>query len=165
MLLGEFNSQVDQNPTGLGIANVINITYGVGGSTSGGEFDLDALGVITCNMNSIQYNFNIVIRISRSGAGGVSELMARMMYAPDGINYVQVGSSFGARVDDADTVWRENFSLNFSPAVGSKIFLELARNNGSSNSGGLGTFQPIGDLATWNQINSATLRISKSIIQ
>ena len=88
-----------------------------------------------------------------------------MMYADDGLNYVQIGSSFGARVDDADTVWRERFNLDFSPSVGSKIYLELARNNGSSNSGGLGTFQPSGDLAVWNQINSASLAISKSITQ
>tara|TARA_R110002167_G_scaffold167191_1_gene364381 strand:+ start:190 stop:984 length:795 start_codon:yes stop_codon:yes gene_type:complete len=165
VFLGEFASQVDQNPTGLGLSNAINITYGAGGSTSGGEFDLDSNGVVTCNMNSIQYSFNVGIRIARSGAGGVSEILARMMYANDGVNYVQIGSSFGAKVDDADTVWRENFSLDFSPAVGSKIYVEIARNNGSSNSGGLGTFQPSGDLASWNQINSASLAIYKKIVQ
>ena len=164
-LIGEFESQVTQDPTGVGIANAINITFGAGGSTSGSEFNLDSSGVLTCNSSTTQYIFNVVIRIARAGAGGVSELMARMMYAPDGVNYVQVGSTFGARVDDADTVWAERFNLNFKPLVGSKIYMELARNNGSANSGGLGTFQPTGDLAVWNQINTASLRISKSIIQ
>ncbi len=115
-------------------------------------------------MNSIQYDFEVTLRIARSGSSSNSEIMARMMYAPDGINYAQAGSTFGVMIDDDDTVWRENFSLKFSPAVGSKLFIELARNNGASNSGGLGSFQPSGDLSSWNAINTASLEIFKTVV-
>jgi hypothetical protein len=162
--LGSFESQSNQSPTGAGQSGAITIDFGAGGSTTGSEFTVDGAGIVTCNMNSIQYDFEVTLRIARSGSSSNSEIMARMMYAPDGINYAQAGSTFGVMIDDDDTVWRENFSLKFSPAVGSKLFIELARNNGASNSGGLGSFQPSGDLSSWNAINTASLEIFKTVV-
>ncbi len=162
--LGSFESQSNQSPTGPGQSGAITIDFGAGGSTTGSEFTVDGSGIVTCNMNSIQYDFEVTLRIARSGSSSNSEIMARMMYAPDGINYAQAGSTFGVMIDDDDTVWRENFSLKFSPAVGSKLFIELARNNGASNSGGLGSFQPSGDLSSWNAINTASLEIFKTVV-
>ncbi len=163
VLLGRFSTAAPQNPTGRGASGSIVINYGVGGSTSGGEFDIDAGGVVTCNMNSIQYDFEVTLRIDRTGGGGNSEIMARMMYAENGVDFVQSGGTFNVRIDDDDTVWREGVSLKFSPAVGSKIYIELARDESGSNSGGLGATQPSGTLSGWNPVGVATLDILKTI--
>lgn len=161
--LGEFSTQSPQNPTGTGQAGAIIINYGVGGSTSGNEFDVDSNGVITCNKNTIQYDFEVTLRMERTGGGGNSEIMARMMYAANGVDFVQSGSTFNVRVDDDDTVWREGFSLKLSTPLGSKIYIELARDESGSNSGGLGATQPTGTLSSWNPVDVASLRILKTI--
>ena len=162
--IGEFTTMDSQEPTGLGDANKIIIHYGVGGQTSGGEFTVHPTGEVECHKNNTQYIFDATLRFMRDGSGGVSELLARIMYAPDGVNYFQVGDTFGALVDNDKTVWREGFVVRFSPFVGSKLKVELARNNGSHNSGGIGTFQPIGDLSGWNPICTTSLDILKAEI-
>lgn len=163
--IGQFSTSLTQTPTGLGAPGAITVHFGAGGSTSGGEFDVDSSGVITCNMNTIQYNFELGMRIRRSGASQVSNMVARMLYAEDGVNFVQVGGTFGARIDAPDTVWRESFSIKFSPKVGSKIKFEVARDEAGNNSGEIGTFQPTGTLSSWNPVNSASLDILKTVIQ
>lgn len=157
--IGDFRTGDTQSPAGLGDANKIIVHFGAGGNTTGNEFTVGADGVVTCNLNSKQYRFSVVISFIRIGATGVSEMLARQMYAPDGVNFVQVGGTFAVRIDDGDTVWREEFNVNFSPAVGSKLKVEVARNNGGSDSGDVGIFQPSGDLSGWNPATSALLRI------
>ncbi|MCK5126777.1 MAG: hypothetical protein KAR42_11025 [candidate division Zixibacteria bacterium] len=164
--LGQFTSTANQAPTGTGLANAITLNFGVGGSTSGGEFTIAANGEIGCNMNSIQYNFEMIMRVARDGSSGVAEVMARMLYADKGNEFVQVGGTFGARIDSDDTVWFESFSINFSPAINSKIKFEIARNNGANDQGVVGTFQPAGDfVGAWNAINAVSLNISKTVVQ
>lgn len=162
--LGSFETIATQTPGGEGAANSIIIHFGDGGDTDGGEFNVDSLGVVTCNKDSIQYEFDLTIRLQRDGNPGVSHVIARMMYADDGVNYSQISGTFGVKIDDADTVWRENFTIRFSPTVGSKLYFEFARDPASSNSGEIGTFQPSGNVSDWNPIPSALLTISKTVI-
>ena len=86
------------------------------------------------------------------------------MYAADGIeaNAVQIGSTFGVEVDDADTTWRESFEAFLSPASGSIFFFEIARDESGSNSGGIGAVQPTGTLVSqFGATYSTVLAISE----
>lgn len=163
--IGDFRTSDTQSPSGLGDANKVIVHYGAGGNTSGNEFSLGADGILTCNANSKQYRFNLVISYIRSGSAGISELLTRMMYAPNGIDFVQVGGTSALRINDTDTVWREEFAVMFSPAVGSKLKIEVARNNGSVDAGDIGIYQPSGDLTGWNPAPSALLRIFNIIAE
>jgi len=161
--IGSFETMAVQGPTGLGAAGVITINYGAGGSTTGGEFDVSAAGVITTNPASldIEYRFIVGLRIGRTGGGGISIPLLRFMYAPDGIigNAVQVGGTFSVEIDDPDTTWREVFDLNFAPVDGSVIFIEMARDEAGNNSGQLQAQQPTGTLSGWNDVATARLQI------
>lgn len=162
--IGTFSTTESQAPSSEGAGGAIIVHFGEGGDTTGGEFSISPDGDILCNQNSQQYSIDIAFRFQRQGANGVSHLVGRMVYASDGINFGQIGDTFGIEVDDADTVWREAFNLTFSPMVGSIIRFEFARDALSSNSGELGTFQPTGDLTSWRPIPSASLEISKSVL-
>lgn len=163
--LGIFATAATQTPTGLGDAGKIRVNFGPGGDTVDGEFTVAPDGLITCNKNSIQYDFGLSFRVARNGGAGESEIMGRFMYAPDGVeaNAVQIGDTFSVKIDDDDTVWRESFELRFSPVVGSVIWFEIARNPGSNNSGQLETVQPGGDLSGWNQSNTASITFGKLV--
>jgi hypothetical protein len=163
--LGVFATSETQTPTGLGDAGKIRVNFGPGGSTVGGEFSIAADGLITCNKDSIQYDFGLSFRIARNGGAGESEIMGRFMYAPDGVeaNAVQTGDTFSVKLDDDDTVWRESFELRFSPLAGSLIWFEVARNPGSNNSGQLETVQPAGDLSGWAASNTASIAFGKLV--
>jgi hypothetical protein len=160
---GQFDSFVPQNPTGLGAAGVVKMTFGPGGNTTGGEFTIAPSGIITTLKGGVQYRFDLVLRLGRTGAAGISEVMGRLMYAEDGIeaNGIQIGGSFSVEIDDPDTIWREEFNINISPETGSLIWFEMARNNGSNNSGGLLTYDFVGDLASWNPTPTASLTIGR----
>jgi hypothetical protein len=161
--LGTFSSLVAQNPTGLGVAGIIKITFGAGGDTDNGEFTVAPTGVITTNKGGIQYNLDLVTRIGRIGAAQTSEIMGRLMYAEDGVelNATQVGTSFSVLVDDPDTIWREEFNLTLRPATGSVLWFEIARNNGSSDSGGLLSYAFSGDLSSWEPTPTASLTFGR----
>lgn len=165
-LVAFFTTVSAQNPTGLGDANKIKINFGAGGVSDNGEFNVGADGVVETLLNSTQYTIQLTMRISRTGGAGVAIVMARLMYAEDGIegNAVQSGGTFGVKIDDADTIWREVVTFDFIPAVGSKFWFELARDDAGNNSGGLLSAQPTGTLlsAGWNPVASATLEIFKN---
>jgi hypothetical protein len=161
--LGQFDSFDAQNPTGLGAPGIIKMTFGAGGNTTGDEFTIAPTGVITTNKGDVQYTLDLTVRIGRLGAAGNSEIVGRLMYAADGIegNAIQFGGSFSVLVDDPDTIWREEFNLKLRPATGSILWFEIARNNGSNNSGGLLTYDLLGDLSSWNPTPTASLTIGR----
>jgi hypothetical protein len=137
------------------------MTFGAGGNTTGGEFTIAPSGSITTLKGGVQYRFDLVLRLGRTSAAGISEIMGRLMYAEDGIeaNGTQVGGSFAVEIDDPNTIWREEFNINIRPKTGSLIWFEMARNNGSNDSGGLLTYPFAGDLASWNPTPTASLTI------
>ena len=162
-----FASTATQSPTGLGSAGKVQVSFGAGGTTSGGEFTIDPDGTINTNLNGIQYTFDIVIRPARLGASGISIVMARFLYSADGTrtDTVQVGDTFSVEIDNANTIWRESFNGTFSPAVGSQLWLEVARDEAGDDSGELRADQPTGtlvaDAPAWNQVATARVEISK----
>ncbi|AUR89678.1 hypothetical protein NVP1131O_09 [Vibrio phage 1.131.O._10N.222.49.A8] len=168
--IGSFGSASLQQPTGLGATGKIQVSFGAGGNTSGNEFQIDPDGTINTLSNGIQYTFDITIRPARTGASGVSVIMARFMYSADGTrtDSVQLGSTFSVEIDNAKTIWRESFTGTFSPAIGSELWLEIARDEGGDNSGDLRAEQPSGtllaDTPPWGDVNTARLTISKLLV-
>jgi len=166
--LGSFISEVQQSPAGLGLSNAIVVTYGAGGTTSDGGYTVLPVGdpnegKIICNKGEAQREFGLTVRVGRQGAGGESEVVAWLMYAEDGIiaNAVQIGSTFTEVVDNARIFSPVNFKSQLRPATGSILWVQLARNNGANDSGGLYTLELLGDLATLNPSPSATLSIGQ----
>lgn len=161
--IGTFETTSTQAPTGLGSAGVIIVNYGAGGSTSGNEFTVSAGGDIVANPESlgIEYRYRIGLRMGRTGAGGISVPLIRFLYSADGNpgSLVQVGGTFSREVDNANTIWREVFDLNFAAAIGSLIRIEFARDESGSNSGDIQANQPTGTLSGWNPVASARLDI------
>lgn len=157
--IGQFSTSATQNPTGLGDSGKIRVNFGAGGSTTGGELSVAADGTITGNVSGIQYLVEIVVRIGRTGSSGISILHGRLMYAADGIeaNAVQVNSTSTTEIDHDDTIWRESFEFTLEPALGSKFWVEFARDESGKNSGGILTRQPTASLAGWSVSNSAIL--------
>jgi len=159
--IGNFATPNVQTPSGQGDAGKIRINFGAGGNTDNNEFSVDPDGTINCLKNSIQYEFDVVVRVERQGNPGNAEIMGRLMYAEDGIegNAIQFGDTFNIRIDDDNTVWREEFLLKLSPKIGSKLWFELAIDESGVNAGQLGATQPTGTLSSWNPVNTASLDI------
>ena len=163
--LGEFSTESDQDPTGLGYSQRIRVNFGAGGNTVDDEFTISPDGFIECLKNSIQYNFDAEFRFKRTSGGGESLLVGWLMYAEDGVeaNAVQLGRTFQALIDDAKAVFREEFLFSFSPSVGSLMWIEIARDESFNNNGGIGIEPITGSLAAnLTQPPSAFLSIYKS---
>jgi len=161
--IGQFSTSTIQNPTGTGDSGKIRVNFGSGGSTSGSELTVASDGTVTCNTDNIQYLIEIDIRVGRFGSFGTSILHGRLMYAADGVeaNAVQVSSTSTTEIDDSDTIWRESFDLSLEPANGSKLWIELARDESGNNSGGILTQQPTASLSGWNPSNSASITFNR----
>jgi hypothetical protein len=157
--IGEFSTSETQEPTGRGDSEKIRVSFGAGGSTSGGELTLASNGTITCNTDNIQYLVEIIVRVGRTGSFGISVLHGRLMYASDGVeaNAVQLGSTTTTELDNGATIWRERFELMLEPASGSKLWIEFARDESGGNSGAILTQQPTATLAGWNESSSAII--------
>lgn len=164
--IGVFATPDEQAPTGTGVGGKIRVHYGNGGNTDGGEFTVQPDGTILCNVSGTQYTFDIVVRPSRLGGGGNAIIMGRFMYSANGTetDTVQIGGSYGVRIDDDNTIWREAFSDGFIPAAGSHLWLEIARDGAGADDGELNADQPSGNLTTdtppWNPVATASVTIS-----
>ena len=161
--IGSFETTETQSPTGVGSGGAIYINYGDGGTTSGNEFSVSASGDIVANAESlgVEYRFRIGVRIGRDTAPGVAIPLIRFLYAANGNpeSLVQVGGTFGVKVDDGNTIWREVFDINVAPAIGSLIRIQLARDEGGNNAGSLQAPQPTATLSEWNPVASARIEI------
>ena len=161
--VGDFGTTATQTPTGLGDAGKITVNYGAGGTTADGHFTLNPDGTLIDNVGGVEHKFAATLRVDRTGGGGVSLIVGRFMYAPDGnpANGAQVSDSFSVKIDDADTTWREVFEGEFTSAKGGLLWFEIARDESGSNSGQIAARQPTGTLGAWNPVNSASLSITR----
>lgn len=164
--IGTFETSATQNPTSRGDSGKIRVNFGAGGNTTGNEFTIAADGTITTNTGGEQYQFELMFRVGRTGAAGVSILVGRFMYASDGIeaNAIQVGPTSVFELDNANAIFPESVVRHVAPATGSKIWFDIARDEDGNNSGGLLTVQPTGTLSGWNASNSASLQIEKQLL-
>lgn len=147
----------NQNPTGLGTSNAIQIEFGAAQNTSSDAVNLDANGSLFIN-NEGTYRIKISFQFSRTGNSGVSELLFRVT---DG-NGAQLGRSIAAFINSAnDEIYIENDTWLSVPA-GTELKFELMRDGGGDNSGGLTRFTPSVDGGNeWNVAPSASIRVER----
>ncbi len=155
-LVNGISLATEQQPTGYGEANSIQIEFGAAQNTVSDPVQLLADGSVVFNEEGL-YRLKITLIFGRLGGAGESELRFRAM-----INGVQAGQSIGAEIDSqrieipySDEAW-----LNIPE--GTVITYEVMRDSSGNDSGGL--FQPVITNATapnWNPTTCAAIRVER----
>lgn len=157
--IANFESQLTQEPTGLGDSNKIKLTFGGGGTSTDGLLTMASTGITTFHKGGFQYAIRLAVRLGRSNATGESIIGIRFMYAADGVegNAVQIGPTLITMIDNQKSIWPEIFYFNFDPAEGSILWAEIGRDESGDNSGGVLTVQPTGSMSSWEESNSCSV--------
>ena len=152
-LMDGVSTASDQQPSGTGQANSIQIEYGPAISTT--PISLDASGKITIN-ESGTYRIKVALQFGRTGGAGTSKLFFRAL-----INGVQAGRSISAFISNAnEEQYFENDTWLTVPA-GLVITFEVMRDDDGNNSGGLFEVQPTLEAGSWNNAPCAAIRIER----
>ncbi len=150
--------EVSQEPTGLGIANLIQVTYGVAQFGSGDPVQIDAAGLVTFNEGGL-YRVKNVFQFARTGASGTSELLFRLL-----VDGVQIGRSIGIKLGNSDDLNYVDIDNWFNVPAGTELKVQLMRDNVGNNSGGLFKTAPTNEGAgTWSDVPCALLRVERFI--
>lgn len=140
-------SYVDQIPVGLGTP--MQITFGAAQTTA--YADLTAGGLVTI-LQSGYYDLRLRVNIGRTGAGGVSIILARAL-----VNGTQFGPSVIARIDSSADSKTTEFTFEGEFPASTTMLFQLQRDASGNNSGQLSTFNPT--VAGWNDVPSADLLV------
>ena len=144
------NSFVDQLPTGLGAA--LQITFGDAQTTP--EFDLDALGNITC-LATDEYTLRGKFVVGRRGAAaGVAQVYTRLL-----VNGTPSPITSHTIIDNPDVETPYDFEANGSLTAGDVLTFEIIRDTDGNDSGGL--YAGIPTVAGWASSPSARLVLSR----
>lgn len=148
LLLNAF-SAVNQEPTGLGAANAIQIEFGAAQSTP--DVSIDALGTVTFHTAGT-YTIRFEAHFGRTGSTGASLLAFRAV-----LNDVQYSNPQVSKLSDADVLlaWADIYTVTVG--IGDTMKGFLMRVIGSNDSGGLFTT----DTVEWGTAMSASLQVHK----
>jgi hypothetical protein len=156
-------SFANQDPTGLGLSNAIQVVFGAAATATNGCAKVYANGDIEILDNTLPCDLVVTVRAGRVGSAQVSKLIGWMEVATDGVTFVQPSTSDSAAIefDSADVASREVFMITIDPALpnGTKLRLLFARDESGNNSGGLISFSPTATLSGLNANPSAQLVI------
>lgn len=147
-----------QVPTGLGVANKVQVTFGPAQGTISDPVMLAANGDVTINKTGV-YLFTTALQVSRSGASGTSIVLFRVTG-----NNVQAGRTVQFKLSSADVnqVF-ENNAKAILPA-GTVLRYEMMRDSEGSNFGGLTGFTPTVDGGNeWDITPAAAIRIERYV--
>lgn len=147
-----------QNPTGLGVANKKQLTFGPAQKTVSDPVMLSAAGEVTVNKTGL-YIFSTALQVARTGASGTSVLLFRVT-----VNGAQAGRSVQFKLSNADVNQIfENSARVFLPA-GAVLRYEMMRDLSGSNFGGLTGFTPTVEGGNeWDVAPAANLRIERYV--
>jgi hypothetical protein len=145
-----------QEPSGLGIANAIQIEFGVAQFTASDPVMIDVNGTVTFNDAGL-YRIKSVFQFGRSGASGTSELLFRLV-----IDGAQSGRSVGVKLGNSDVLQYIDIDNWFNVPAGTVMDTEIMRDNSGSNSGGIFKTSPTNEGAgTWGDVPCTVLRIER----
>jgi hypothetical protein len=147
-------SDLDQNPTGLGDAGKIQITFGPPQTTN--DFDLDADGQFT-TLVADEYYFQGKFEMGRDGQAGQSQLYLRAL-----VNGVQFGYSTHLIVDSPKIEAPVSFTGYSALKVDDVITFELMRDSDGDDSGGLTV--GISQEPSWTFSPSARALITRNVL-
>lgn len=145
----------NQDPTGLGVVNTIQVEFGAAQFGPTDPVQIDVAGVVTFNESGL-YRMKISAQIGRTGAGGVSEVLLRAV-----LNSVQVGRTVPAKLDNANVIipYAEETWINIiAPSV---LTFEVMRDDSGMNFGGLVGQDVTVEPGSWFQDSCAELRIDR----
>jgi hypothetical protein len=147
-----------QEPTGLGIANAIQLELGAAQNGPTDPIQLSAAGALTINETGL-YRIKLSVQFGRTGGAGTSELYFRVL-----VNGTQAGRSIGVKVANSNVErYTENDTWIELPA-GAVLTYEVMRDPSGNDSGGVFTLTPTDEgVGTWNAAPGCTLRIERWI--
>lgn len=156
-LFDGLSTALTQNPTGLGVANSIQVEFGAAFGTVLDPVMLATDGTVTINTAGT-YRIKVALQYGRTGSTGVSSVLFRVI---DGLG-VQLGRSVSVFINDADSAqYFENDTWIDLPA-GIELKFEVMRDAAGNNSGGLVATQPTVDGGNeWDIAPSAAIRVER----
>lgn len=145
-----FSTAAVQQPSVLGTA--IQVEFGA--AQSAHELSLSAAGTITCNVSGT-YAFRFKLQFGRSGAGGISYLMTRILK-----NGAQFGVTQSTRLSSSDSIIPTDSRVLIDLIAGDTVSVQFIRDSLGVNSGGL--FQQVSSHG-WGAAPSALMVASKVV--
>lgn len=150
-ILSGFSSVASQQPSALDTP--LQIEFGAGSVTT--DATLASSGTLTFNTAG-DYNVTIFLRFGRTSGVGTAILLNRFL-----INDVQGLNSNALKMNDADIIIPFSTSLIITATAGMTFKLQIARDSGGINNGGV--FRVLPTTLGWNLAPSATIVVSKFI--
>ena len=151
LVLSGFSSAASQQPSALDTA--LQVEFGAGSVTT--DATLAPNGTLTFNTAG-DYFVNIFLRFGRTSGAGTAILLNRFL-----IDDVQGLNSNAVKLPDLDTIIPFSTTLGISAAAGTTFKLQIARDSGGINNGGI--FRVLPTVLAWNLAPSATIVVSKFI--
>lgn len=148
-VLASSSTAASQAPSALDVP--IKIEFGAGVVTT--DATLNSAGRLTFNTAG-DYIVTLIMRHGRTGGAGTAITFTRIL-----INGVQTLNSNSIKLPDQDSVVPFSFSLPLQALAGDFLELELVRDSGGVNNGGL--FRQVPTTVGWNISPTATLIVSK----
>ena len=145
-----FSTAAVQQPSALGTP--IQVEFG--GAQAATELSLSGTGTITCNVSGT-YAFRFKLQFGRTGAGGVSYLMTRILK-----NGAQFGVTQSTRLSSSDSIIPTDSRVLIDLIAGDTVSMQFIRDSLGANSGGL--FQQVSSHG-WGAAPSALLVASKVV--
>jgi len=150
ILLNASSTASSQQPVALDTA--LQIEFGIAQTST--DIDISAAGAITFKTAG-KYIVAPFFQYGRASASGVSKLFNRIL-----VNGVQLGSSLGAKVDNADVLVPWSSSIQFTAQANDVVTIEIIRDSTGTNAGGLFALTPAA--AGWNLAPCASIQIFKA---
>lgn len=150
-ILSGFSTAASQVPAALDTA--LQVEFGAGVVTA--DATLGPTGTLTFHTAG-DYYVTLFMRFGRTAAPGTAIILNRFL-----INGVQGLNSNGVQLPDQDSVIPFSASLVITATPGMTFQLQILRDSGGINNGGL--FRLLPTVVAWNLVPSATIVVSKFI--
>jgi len=145
-----------QDPTGLGIANAINVEFGAAQFTGSDPVMIDVNGRITFNVAGL-YRVKSVFQFGRTGASGTSEVLFRLL-----VGGVQLGRSVGVKLGNSDDLRYIDIDNWFNVPAGTTMDTQIMRDLSGNNSGGIVQTTPTDEgSGTWGVVPCTIIRVER----
>ena len=148
----------EQNPTGLGIANSLKVSFGDAEGVITDPVMIDVDGKITFNDGGL-VRVTTLLQFGREGASGVSDLFFRYL-----VNGAQLGRSINQHLANSNSLGYFEITNWFNAPAGVTLELEIMRDLNGNNSGGLRRHTLTDEgVDTWNPSPCAIIRVERLV--
>ena len=158
-LLEAVSLATSQQPAGLGIANAIQVEFGVAQGTGSSPVQIDVNGTLTFNEAGLM-RIKAAFEVGRTGASSTSLVLIRYL-----VNGVQIGRTVATKITNSDDITYIESDNWFNVPIGTTLEVEVMRDNSGDNSGGLFSTVPTDEGAgTWMDSPSAIIRVERLVL-